>query len=213
MLTGAMFMLEVYDRVLPSRSMATLLGLVVLVAGLYVALGILDALRGRILARIGGALDETLSGRVYDTLVRLPLRIGSRSEGNHRCAILTRSALIFPVSVRSRCSICPGYRFILQSALPSIRSSALPRSPERSCSLRRGADRALMRAPTGSDRSGHRAQWPRRSQPSQRRALTAMGMVSRMAARWGDANRQFLRSQRRTSDAAAASAPSPKCCA
>ena len=41
MLTGAMFMLEVYDRVLPSRSMATLLGLVVLVAGLYVALGIL----------------------------------------------------------------------------------------------------------------------------------------------------------------------------
>ncbi len=82
MLTGAMFMLEVYDRVLPSRSMATLLGLVVLVAGLYVALGILDALRGRILARIGGALDETLSGRVYDTLVRLPLRIGSRSEGN-----------------------------------------------------------------------------------------------------------------------------------
>ena len=74
MLTGAMFMLEVYDRVLPSRSMPTLLGLVVLVAGLYVALGILDALRGRILARIGGALDETLSGRVYDTLVRLPLR-------------------------------------------------------------------------------------------------------------------------------------------
>ena len=67
MLTGAMFMLEVYDRVLPSRSMATLVGLLVLVAGLYVALGILDALRGRILARIGGALDETLSGRVYDT--------------------------------------------------------------------------------------------------------------------------------------------------
>jgi len=29
---------------------------------------------------IGGALDETLSGRVYDALVRLPLRVGSRSE-------------------------------------------------------------------------------------------------------------------------------------
>jgi len=80
MLTGAMFMLEIYDRVLPSRSMPTLVGLLVLAATLFTALGILDAIRGRILVRIGGALDETLSGRVYDTLMRLPLRIGSRSD-------------------------------------------------------------------------------------------------------------------------------------
>src|ERR1022692_4074204 len=79
-LAGAMFMLEIYDRVLPSRSMPTLVGLVVLVAGLFTALGILDAIRGRILARIGGALDETLSGRVYDTLVRLPFLTGNRGD-------------------------------------------------------------------------------------------------------------------------------------
>src|SRR6185437_25240 len=78
MLTGAMFMLEVYDRVLPSRSTATLLGLVVLVGFLFAALGVLDAIRARILGRIGGLLDERLSGRVYDTLVRLPLRVGDR---------------------------------------------------------------------------------------------------------------------------------------
>src|ERR1700687_1705060 len=82
-LAGAMFMLEIYDRVLPSRSMPTLVGLVVLVAGLFTALGILDALRGRILARIGGALDETLSGRVYDTLVRLPVVNRKRSDRLH----------------------------------------------------------------------------------------------------------------------------------
>lgn len=81
MLSGAMFMLEIYDRVLPSRSMPTLVGLLVLVAALFTALGILDAIRGRILVRVGGALDETLSGRVYDTLVRLPLRAGARSDG------------------------------------------------------------------------------------------------------------------------------------
>src|SRR5450631_161656 len=80
-LAGAMFMLEIYDRVLPSRSMPTLVGLVVLVAGLFTALGILDAIRGRILARVGGALDEALSGRVYDTLVRLPLVTGNRGDG------------------------------------------------------------------------------------------------------------------------------------
>ena len=80
-LAGAMFMLEIYDRVLPSRSMPTLVGLLVLVATLFTALGILDAIRGRILVRIGSSLDETLSGRVYDTLMRLPLRVGTRSDG------------------------------------------------------------------------------------------------------------------------------------
>jgi ATP-binding cassette subfamily C protein len=43
--------------------MPTLVGLLVLAAALFTALGILDAIRGRILVRIGGALDETLSGR------------------------------------------------------------------------------------------------------------------------------------------------------
>src|SRR5690349_15210500 len=81
-LTGSLFMLEVYDRVLPSRSVPTLVGLLALITFLFAALGVLDAVRSRILARIGGALDEQLSGRVYDTLVRLPLRIGGRSEGN-----------------------------------------------------------------------------------------------------------------------------------
>ena len=50
MLTGALFMLEVYDRVLPSRSVPTLVGLVMLATGLYTAQGLLDLIRGRILA-------------------------------------------------------------------------------------------------------------------------------------------------------------------
>src|SRR5436190_14453122 len=77
MLTGAIFMLEVYDRVLPSRSVPTLVGLVMLATGLYVAQGLLDLIRGRILVRIGSRLDETLSGRIYETIVRLPLKTGT----------------------------------------------------------------------------------------------------------------------------------------
>jgi ABC-type protease/lipase transport system fused ATPase/permease subunit len=42
MLTGAIFMLEIYDRVLPSRSIPTLVALAVLAASLYAALGVLD---------------------------------------------------------------------------------------------------------------------------------------------------------------------------
>ena len=80
-LTGSIFMLEVYDRVLPSRSVPTLIGLVILAAGLYAAQGGLDLIRGRILGRIGTALDEALNTRVFETVVRLPLLVGSRNEG------------------------------------------------------------------------------------------------------------------------------------
>src|ERR1700710_2907815 len=81
MLTGSFFMLEVYDRVIPSRSLPTLVGLVILAGGLFTAQGILDLIRGRILVRVGESLDETLSGRVYDTIVRLPLKVGNRNDG------------------------------------------------------------------------------------------------------------------------------------
>ena len=81
MLTGALFMLEVYDRILPSRSVPTLVALLFLVAGLYAAQGMIDAIRSRILVRVGHSLDESMSGRVYDAIVRLPLKIGSKGEG------------------------------------------------------------------------------------------------------------------------------------
>jgi PrtD family type I secretion system ABC transporter len=80
-LTGSIFMLEVYDRVLPSRSVPTLVGLIVLAGGLYIAQGVLDLIRGRILGRIGTSLDEALNKRVFDTVVRLPLVVGGRNEG------------------------------------------------------------------------------------------------------------------------------------
>src|SRR5689334_15256395 len=80
-LTGSIFMLEVYDRVLPSRSVPTLVGLVILAAGLYLAQGVLDLIRSRILVRIGARLDDALSGRVYETIVRLPLKVGNRTDG------------------------------------------------------------------------------------------------------------------------------------
>jgi PrtD family type I secretion system ABC transporter len=80
-LTGSIFMLEIYDRVLPSRSVPTLVGLIILAAGLYIAQGALDLIRGRVLGRIGTALDEALNARVFQTVVRLPLLVGGRNEG------------------------------------------------------------------------------------------------------------------------------------
>jgi ATP-binding cassette, subfamily C, type I secretion system permease/ATPase len=73
MLTGPLFMLQVYDRVLPSHSIPTLVGLAILTAALFSFQGVLDALRGRVLSRIGGAINDEISTRAYDAVARLPL--------------------------------------------------------------------------------------------------------------------------------------------
>jgi len=72
-LTGSFFMLQVYDRVLPSRSVSTLVGLGLLAAMLYGFQGVLDFVRGRILVLIGTGLDMTLSSRIFDIMVRMAL--------------------------------------------------------------------------------------------------------------------------------------------
>ena len=73
-LTGSFFMLQVYDRVLPSRSVPTLVALCLLALGLYGFQAILDIVRNRVLIRIAGGFAETLDRRIYHLLVKLPLR-------------------------------------------------------------------------------------------------------------------------------------------
>ena len=70
MLTGPLFMLQVYDRVLASRSNETLAALFLLVAGLYALMGFLDYARGRVAARIGAKFQSTLDQRVFDVVLR-----------------------------------------------------------------------------------------------------------------------------------------------
>jgi PrtD family type I secretion system ABC transporter len=81
MLTAPMFMLQVYDRVLPSRSVPTLIGLALLVIALFAFQGILDAIRARVLVRVGNSINEDLSARIYDAIVRLPLRGRGSGDG------------------------------------------------------------------------------------------------------------------------------------
>ena len=127
-LTGSIFMLEVYDRVLPSRSVPTLVGLVVLAGGLYVAQGVLDLLRGRILGRIGTSLDEAINARVFETVVRLPLLVGSRNEGLQPLRDLDNVALVPRQHGAGRVLRSAVAALLLwRSASPSTGCSASPR--------------------------------------------------------------------------------------
>ena len=69
MLTGPLFMLQVYDRVLTSRSEATLVTLVGITAFLFLMMGILDYARGRVMARAGARLQARLDSRVLRAML------------------------------------------------------------------------------------------------------------------------------------------------
>lgn len=201
-LTGSFFMLEVYDRVLPSRSIPTLVGLIVLAGGLYVVQGILDVIRGRILVRIGSTLDEMLSRRVYDMVVRMPLLIGNRSEGlqplrdldNVRAFLsgMGPGALFDLPWLPLYLAICFAFHpligitalvgAIILIAL-TILTEYLTHDP-----MKRATGLAMRRQDLAL--------------ASRRNAevLTAMGMAGRVGKYWEESNRDYLASNQRASD-------------
>ncbi len=70
MLTSPLYMLQVYDRVLVSRSEETLLALSLLAAFMFLVMGLLDHARARVMARIGARLQATLDARVLSAAFR-----------------------------------------------------------------------------------------------------------------------------------------------
>src|SRR5580704_17073005 len=204
MLSGALFMLEVYDRVLPSRSVPTLIALVVLVTGLYAAQGAIETIRSRILVRVGNSLDEAMSMRVYDAIVRLPLKSGSRAEGAQPIRDLdTVRGFLSGVGPVALCDLpwMPVYLIVcfvfhtylgltaLTGAIILVTLTVLTelrtRRPTRTATQFAAARNALMEA---SRRNAE--------------AITAMGMVGRIGQPWGDLNLKYVASSQSASDAA-----------
>jgi ATP-binding cassette subfamily C protein len=202
MLSGALFMLEIYDRVLPSRSLPTLFGLLILVAGLYGAQGLIDMIRSRILVRVGHSLDETMSSRVYDAIVRLPLKIGAKGDGTQPIrdldavrGFLSGSGPVaffdlpwMPVYL-AICFLFHVYLGLtaLAGAIVLITLTVITeiktRRPTRSAAQFAVARNALLEA---SRRNAE--------------AITAMGMAGRVSKHWNDLNRNFVASSGRASD-------------
>ena len=202
-LTGSFFMLEVYDRVLPSRSVPTLIGLIVLAAGLYIAQGVLDLLRGRILVRVGTALDEALSPRVFQTVVRLPL-MGGHQEGlqplrdldNIRAFLsgMGPSALFDLPWLPLYLAICFAFHTMigvtasvgaLILVLLTVLTETMTRDPARETSSLAARRNDIVAA-------------TRRNAE----VVVAMGMAGRLTRRWIGANEGYLAGNQRTSDVA-----------
>ncbi|ARQ02824.1 type I secretion system permease/ATPase [Pseudorhodoplanes sinuspersici] len=203
-LTSPLFMLQVYDRVLASRSLSTLVGLAVLAAGLYAFQATLDVIRSRVLVRIGEKFDRQLSDRVHEVVIRLPLETRMPGDGlqplrdldNVRGFLSGQGPAAFfdlpwmPLYL----AICFLFHFwigmtaligaIMLVSLTFI-TNALSRGPA-SDTIRYGMRRnALMDA-------GRR----------NAEIVRAMGLGNQMAERWQKANSNYLISHRRAGDVA-----------
>jgi ATP-binding cassette subfamily C protein len=203
-LTGSIFMLEVYDRVLPSRSVPTLVGLALLAGGLYIAQGVLDLIRGRILGRIGTSLDEALNARVFDTIVRLPLMVGGRNEGLQPLRDLD--------NVRSFLGSAGPSAFFDLPWLPFYLAICFMFHVMIGLTALAGAiilvgltvvTEYMSRAPA-REAMGLAARRNDLAATSRRNAevLVAMGMSGRLTKRWTDANEKYLAGNQRASDIA-----------
>lgn len=204
MLTGSFFMLQVYDRVLPSRSIPTLIALLALAIVLYAFQGALDLIRSRISVRIGRHLDETLGLRVFDAVVQLPLKTRGDGDGLQPLRDLDQvrgflssggpSALFdlpwMPVYI----GICFLFHFWIGIAalvgaliliVITILTEARTKAPAKAF-----AQFAVMRNALASE--GRR----------NAEVLHAMGMRRQAALRWYEINRKYLAAQEAASDVA-----------
>jgi PrtD family type I secretion system ABC transporter len=80
MLAGPLYMLQIYDRVLSSRSEATLVALTLLIAFLFAAMGLLDHARSRVAARIGATFQRRLDGPVFDATLHRAVAASERGR-------------------------------------------------------------------------------------------------------------------------------------
>jgi ATP-binding cassette, subfamily C, type I secretion system permease/ATPase len=196
-LTSSFFMLEVYDRVVPSRSVPTLVALALLAVALFGFHGFLDIIRTRVMIRVGSWADRALSGRVYDMIARLPLKSRTGGDGMQPLRDLDQLRSFLSGLGPTALFDLPWIPFYLALCFlfhPLIGLTALVGSIVL-VSLTVLTDiltRAPIRRATGESASRNAL-----AEASRRNAdvLQAMGMRSRIAVLWAEANEKYLESQ------------------
>ena len=213
-LTGSFFMLEVYDRVIPSRSIPTLIGLCVLALILYAAQSTLEALRARTLARIGAALDAEIGPRVFSLSVQAPLRGAKPDQAGQPLRDLEQVRAFLAGSGPAALFDLPWlpvYVVVCFLFHPLIGVAAIGGAVLLT-SLTLAAELAT-RAPARSA-TAHAGRRLALSEATRRNAETvaALGLESRMCRRWAAVNRDHAQAQQRASDIAGGLGAVSKAC-
>ncbi|WP_102960714.1 type I secretion system permease/ATPase [Mangrovicella endophytica] len=204
-LTGSLYMLQVYDRVLPSRSIPTLVALTIMVVGLYLAFGLLDFVRLRLLVRIGNRFDQQLHALVFRLSLVLPLRSGLDEARMQPTSDLDQIRSFMSGSGPSAFFDLPWLPFYLLliymlhpmlgvlatlGALVSVAATVIADLLSRAPARR--ATEAMVARKIQADAARRNAE-----------VVQAMGLGARLSERWASQSRTFLADQRRISDVVA----------
>ena len=205
MLSGSLYMLQVYDRVIPSRNVATLIGLSLMVLTAYLMQGYFDALRSRMLCRVATLFDVGLQEHIHTALATLPLR-GAKP-------MLMQQPLRDLDQIRTFMSGMGPTAFLDMPWIPIFLIALFLFHPLIGFTALAGTDRdhrhdAALRtavAQRGQGSDGSSAQRQVLADTTQRNAevIRALGMLDRFTARWARANERYLRENIRASDVSA----------
>jgi PrtD family type I secretion system ABC transporter len=204
MLAGPLYMLQIYDRVLSSRSVPTLVVLSVFLVGAYAFQGALDLIRSRVVVRAAALLDQHLAVAVHGAVIRLAVSNRHPGEGPQPVrdldqirAFLTGAGPIaivdlpwIPVFLLICFLIHPWLGFaatvggivLFTMTLLTERAS---RAPARTAAQDAGVRSVMVEA---GRRGGE--------------TIVAMGMAGSLAQRWARVNNRYIGAVARLSDVA-----------
>jgi ATP-binding cassette, subfamily C, type I secretion system permease/ATPase len=202
MLTGPVFMLQVYDRVLASGSVPTLVVIGILAVVLYFFYGVLEGVRARILSRLGQRIDARLSSIVYTVSNSLPVRMGKQAARMRPVQDLDvvrqflsgpGPAAIFDIPW------LPFYLGIVFLFHPIL--GVLGLAGAVIIIILIGVNELMSRGPS-EEAAGQAGRRSAEVEIGQRNSevVTAMGMQDALTSKWEAQNSDYLSTQRRASD-------------
>jgi PrtD family type I secretion system ABC transporter len=200
LLSGSLYMMMVYDMVLPSRSVPTLFGLAVLVLIAYVFQGVLDFIRSRLLIHFANAVDVDLNRDVHALIIMLgrkqaagdatqPMRdldqLRSFLSGAGPSALVDMPWMLFFIAVLFLLHPYLGITVLVGGAvLVTITYLVEKMTKEPSAQLMEWNTRRLLEAEAARRHA---------------EVFTAMGMQQRMGDRWVATSQTMLAAQGRLS--------------
>jgi PrtD family type I secretion system ABC transporter len=204
MLAGPLYMLQVYDRVLTSRSVPTLVVLSILLVGAYAFQGALDLIRSRVVVRAAALLDGRLAHAVHGAVINLAVGTKHRAEGPQPVRDLDQIRTFMtgngPIAFIDLPWI-PVFLFICALVHPwlgitataggvvlfmmTLLTERASRIPARGVAQDAGTRSAMVEA-------------NRRNAET----ITAMGMAGSLAQRWSAINNRYIAAAARLSDVA-----------
>lgn len=201
-LSGSFYMLQVYDRVIPSRNLATLFGLSLIVLLAYLLQGYFEALRARMLSRVATLFDTGLQEPIHHALATLPLR-GARPDTAQQPLRDLDQIRAFLSSMGPTAFLDMPWTPIFIVALflfhPAIGLTAIAGSAA-IVAMTVLTERLSRQPARVAYESSARRQVLADATRQNAEVIRALGMTDRLTARWSQANEHFLRENMRASD-------------